>query len=99
MIESQISILNPLSYGDLLEQEKREIFYDKVSKKFNINLNTLTDPISLEGQVYQSENYSKKNFDNYNENSKLQLNKENLGVLNTNLNDLIFDTLGYKKLV
>ena len=49
------------------------------------------------GQVYQSENYSKKNFDNYNESSKLQLNKESLSVLNSNLNDLIFDTLGYKK--
>ena len=36
-------------------------------------------------------------YDNYNESSKLQLNKENLGVLNSNLNDLIFDILGYKK--
>ena len=59
----------------------------------------MTDPISLIGQVYQSENYSKKNFDNYNENSKLQLNKENLIVLNSNLNDLIFNTLRYQKVV
>ena len=88
-----------VNYEDLLDKEKREIFYDKVSKKFNINLNILTDPISLIGQVYQSENYSKKNFDNYNENSKLQLNKENLIVLNSNLNDLIFNTLRYKKVV
>ena len=86
-----------VNYEDLLDKEKREIFYDKVSKKFNINVNILTDPISLVGQVYQSEDYSRKNFDNYNESSKLQLNKENLSVLNSNLNDLIFDTLGYKK--
>jgi len=52
----------------------------------------------LAGQVYQSENYSKKDFDNYNVSSKLQLNKENLIALNSNLNDLIFDTLGYKKI-
>jgi|TARA_B100001079_G_scaffold25510_1_gene19522 hypothetical protein len=87
-----------VNYEDLLEKEKREIFYDKISKKFNINLNILTDPISLVGQVYQSKNYSSKNFDNYDESSKLQLNKENLSVLNSNLNDLIFDTLGYKKI-
>ena len=86
-----------VNYEDLLDKEKREILYDKVSKKFNINLNILTDPISLEGQVYQSENYSRKNFDNYNQSNKLQLNKENLSVLNSSLNNLIFDTLGYKK--
>ena len=45
------------------------------------------------------QNYSRKNFDSYNESSKLQLNKKNLSVLNSNLNDLIFDTLGYKKVV
>ena len=88
-----------VKYEDLLDKKKREIFFDKVSKKFNINLNILTDPISLIGQVYQSENYSKKNIDNYNESSKLQLNKENLIVLNSNLNDLIFNTLRYKKVV
>ena len=88
-----------VNYEDLLDKEKRDVFYDTVSKKFDINLNILTDPISLAGQVYQSENYSKKNFDNYNENSKLQLNKENLIVLNSNLNDLIFNTLRYKKVV
>ena len=88
-----------VNYEDLLDKEKREVFYDTVSKKFDINLNILTDPISLAGQVYQSENYSKKNFDNYNESNKLQLNKESLIVLNSNLNDLIFDTLGYKKVV
>jgi hypothetical protein len=88
-----------VNYEDLLDKEKREVFYDTVSKKFDINLNILTDPISLAGQVYQSENYSKKDFDNYNVSSKLQLNKENLIALNSNLNDLIFDTLGYKKVV
>ena len=49
-----------VNYEDLLDKEKREIFYDKVSKKFNVNLNILTDPSSLVGQVYLSENYSKK---------------------------------------
>ena len=86
-----------VNYEDLLDKEKRGVFYDKVSKKFNINLNISMDPISLEGQVYQSENYSNENFDKYNESSKLQLNKESISVLNSNLNELIFNTLGYKK--
>ena len=90
-----------VNYEDLLDKEKREIFYDRVSKKFNFNLNILTDPISLVGKVYQSETHSKKTikllYDYYNEDGRLQLNKENLDVLNSNLNDLIFDILGYKK--
>ena len=88
-----------VNYEDLLDKNKREVFYDKISKKFNINLNISIDPVSLEGQVYQSENYSKKNFNNYNKSSELQLNRENLSVLKSALNDQIFDVLGYKKII
>jgi len=91
-----------VNYEDLLDKEKRENFYDKVSKKFNLNLNILTDPVSLVGKVYQSETQSKKTikllYDYYKEDGRLQLSKKNLAVLNSNLDDLIFDILGYKKI-
>jgi len=62
----------------------------------------LTDPVSLVGKVYQSETQSKKTikllYDYYKEDGRLQLSKKNLAVLNSNLDDLIFDILGYKKI-
>ena len=56
-----------VKYEDLLNKEKRESFFEKISKKLNINLNIIIDPISLVGQIDQSENFSKINLNYYKE--------------------------------
>ena len=85
-------------YEDLLDKEKRETLFEKISKKLDINVNIIIDPISLVGKIDQSENFSEINLNYYKKEGKLSLNKENISVLNSNLNNLIFDMLEYKKI-
>ena len=87
-----------IKYEDLLDKEKRDSFMKEISKKLNINFNMNVDPISLIGQVYQSENFSEKNLKYYKEEENLSLSEENLSIFNSNLNNLIFDMLEYKKI-
>ncbi len=87
-----------VKYEDLLDKEKREFFFKKISKKLSVNYNIVIDPISLVGQIYQSENFSEENLNYYKREKELSLSKENLSVLNSNLNNLIFSMLEYKKM-
>ena len=79
-----------VKYEDLLDKEKRESLFKKISKKTNINLNIIIDPISLVGQIDQSENFSEKNFNYYKKEDGLFLNEENLSVLNSSKNKFLF---------
>ena len=58
----------------------------------------IVDPMSLIGQIYQSENFSEKNLKYYKEEENLSLSEENLSIFNSNLNNLIYDMLEYKKI-
>ena len=87
-----------VKYENLIDKEKREALFNKISKKLNIEYNEIIDPISLVGKIYQSENFSENEINYYKKENDLSLSEENLYILNSNLNSLIFDTLGYKKI-